>query len=157
MRLAAALLCALALAGCTQGGGLDLLARDAPAPEPYYKEHRASVSGEHEREYAFEVQEGASVVNVTLALYARGNGLPLPDAAPARLDLELRDASGRVLQRAALDAQRPVASLAPEGALPAGAYVARVTGVGASQTLEGDAYGAAYALTIEVLYGEAPF
>lgn len=142
---------ALLLAGCTAKEPLAPLRGETPAPDPYYKEHRAIISGQHDEEYPVPVEAGAREVNVTLALDARTQGLPVPEAAPARVRLEILDGAGARLGEATLDADQPTASLVLE--LAAGDYVARVSGVGASQAVQGEDYGAGYLLSVEVLYG----
>ena len=151
MRAFAVLLVAALFAGCTQGAGLErLTGGDAPR-EPFYEEHRAVVAGEHDRSYAFAVEEGSALVNVTLVLDLRTNGLALPERAPAQLRLELLDAADVVLDAVMLDAEHPSASLVAAPSAP-GELRARVTGFGVSQAVDGSDYGAAYLLSIEVAY-----
>lgn len=143
-------LATLALAGCASPDGIGF-ARDATLPDPYYKEIHELLAGEHHEVYELPVVEGAKSLNVTATLDTRTNGLPLPDAAPARLRVSLLAPDGSELAFAELDPQRPSANLTIEAPGP-GEHLLRVDGFGASQPVEGEAYGASYALAIEVLY-----
>lgn len=151
MRAYVLLVLALVSAGCTSGEGLGALTGRDAARDPLYEEHRAAVSGQHDQEYPFAVEPGATVANVTLRLENWKHGLPLPGQAPAQLTLALLDASGAALDSVVLDGDHPVASLLATMPAP-GTYLARVSGFGVSQELEGDEYGAGYALSVEVLY-----
>jgi hypothetical protein len=149
----ALLLVPLLLAGCTGSDALGF-AEGEPGPrEPYYKEHRGLVAGEHAARYELPVEAGAEMANVTVLLDARTNGLPLPDAAPASLQVALLAPDGARVREAELDAQNPRAVLALEGP-PAGLYVVEVRGLGAAPEVDGRTYGAAYVVGAEVLYAE---
>lgn len=155
MRWAAPLLAAvMALsAGCASAPeGLAPLKRSDGVPEPYYWEYRSTVAPRHERAYEVEIGPRATLLNATLALEQRTNGLPLPDASPAQLTLALLSPSGEVLRSTQLDAQRPIASILLDEFPERGAYTLRVRGAGASGELEGSDYGASYVLTVEVLH-----
>lgn len=151
MRALALLLVVALGAGCTGEGIARLTGQEEPR-EPYYKEHRAAISGQHDASYEFPVEAGTSLVNVTLALDLRTQGIALPERAPAQLRLELLDAADVLLDAVTLDAEHPTASLVAEAPSTAGTYRARVTGFGVSQAIEGDDYGAGYLLSVEVAY-----
>jgi len=145
------MLAPLLLAGCVGGDGLGLAGGSDATREPYYKEHREVVSGEHARAFEVPVDAAGSLVNVSIVLAARTNGLPLPDASFARLDVTLLDPAGEAVERAVLDARTPSASLVADGLAP-GDYLVEVKGVGAAPEADGRTYGASYVLTIEVAY-----
>lgn len=141
-------------AGCTSvPEALAPLRDDAgAAPEPYYWEYRATVAPQHERAYEVEVGPRAALLNATLSLESRTNGLPLPGAAPAQLTLALLSPSGEVVRSAQLDPQRTSASILVDEFPERGAYTLRVHGGGASGDIEGSDYGASYILSVEVLH-----
>ena len=149
MRLVALLACAL-LAGCASPEG-GVFARDDALPEPYYKEHSELLAGEHHMVYEVPVEAGAKILDVVATLDARTHGLPLPDAAPARLRVALLAPDGAELAFAELDPQNARGNLTV--VMPdAGIHLVRVDGFGASQPVEGEAYGASYTLVSEVAY-----
>lgn len=155
MRWSALLVAALTAltAGCASvPEGLSPLDGNEAPPEPYYWEYRSTVAPQHERTYAVNVGPRAALLNATLALESRTNGLPLPDAAPAQLTLALLAPSGTVVRSTQLDMQRPSASILVEEFAERGAYTLRVHGGGASGDIEGSDYGSAYVLTVEVLH-----
>lgn len=151
--LVLALLAVTALPGCASDEGAFSFARDASPLEPYYRESREVLSGEHAKVFDVPVEALARLVNVTVELDARRNGLPMPDATLARLDVRLVDPAGAILREARLDPRTPAASLVAED-VPPGLYRVEVEGFGASQDFEGQTYGAAYVLAVEVVYPE---
>jgi len=148
--LALALALAIFLAGCASSDGIGF-ARDDVAPDPYYKEQRELLAGEHHKVFEVPVLDGARILDVVAALEARSNGLPLPDAAPARLRVALLAPDGAELGFLELDAQRATGNLTVVTPA-AGIYLVRVDGFGASQPVEGEEYGASYRLVSEVVY-----
>jgi len=141
----------LLLAGCaSEGGGFGFQRADAP-PDPFYKEHRAVVSGPHEKLFDVPVDARAALVNVTVALDARTSGLAAGAVSPAQLELRLLDPAGAPLAHARVDAREPQARLVVEDVAP-GLHRVEVKGLGAAQDLDGKTYGASYLLTIEILY-----
>jgi len=124
---------------------------EAP-PEPYFAEHRETVSGAHAKRFDVPVQAQANVVNVTVALDARTHGLPLPEVAPAQLSVRLLGPDGAAVREATLDMRAPEASLVAEALAP-GLYKLEVKGNGFSQDLDGRTYGAGYVVTIDIAYG----
>lgn len=153
MRLLVLILVAAVSAGCTQGEGLGPLAGADEPREPHFEEHRAALSPDHDVDYPFAVDAGASLVNVTLLLETWRHGLPLPGESPAQVRIALVDAAGTLVEEAVLDGTQRTASLVASAPSAAGTYHAQVRGFGLSQPIEGDEYGAAYRLTIEVAYG----
>lgn len=151
MRLALALGLALALPGCATSGELGL-SRDPLPLDPYYKEHRAPLAGEHHEVYAVPVEEGARELNVTATLRTRDHGLPLPGVVPASLRVEVLAPDGELLGEETIDARDESASLVLTELRGAGTYLVRVDGVGASQPVDGQEYGTEYVLVTEVLY-----
>lgn len=147
---ALALLAVLALAGCASPEGIGF-ARDAAIPDPYYKEHRELLAGEHHRVYEVPVIEGARELRLQATLDARTNGLPVPDAAPASLRVALLAPDGTELAVAELDPRNPQGNMTVTAPSP-GVHLVRVDGFGASQPIEGEEYGAAYDLVAEVIY-----
>lgn len=142
---------ALLAAGCTSSeGGLGFGAGTLP-PEPYYKDYRELLAGEHHKDFPLPVEQQARAAIVTVVLQTRDQGLPLPGASPATLTVRILAPDGAILEEAQLDAQRTNASLALDDLAP-GRYLARVDGFGVSQDLDGQAYGAEYLLTAEILY-----
>ena len=150
MRLLIVLAASL-LAGCAAPEGLGFSGGSDEAREPYFAQHREVVDGEHERRFAFPVEDGAALVNVTIVMDPRTNGLPLPEAAPARLDVAVLSPSGEALNGAILDAQRRSATFAVPAPV-AGAHTVAIQGFGAAPEVDGERYGASYVLTIEVVY-----
>lgn len=151
MRAFALVVVLAAAAGCAAPEPLGSLTGADDARLPYYKEHRAVVDGEHAEAYPFLVEEGARLVNVTLALDARTNGLPLPETPLEWLDVKLVAPDGVILREARLDANAPTATLVVEQPA-AGEHRAQITGFGASERIDGEDYGSAYVLAVEVLY-----
>jgi hypothetical protein len=149
--LVLALALAVALPGCASEGGLGFQ-RDQLPPDPYYKEYRELLAGEHHKDFAIPVDQQAAQVLVEVALTNRDQGLPLPQA-PASLQVRLLAPDGTVLDEAQLDATRSEATLVVEDLAP-GRYLARVDGIGASQDLDGRPYGAEYLLTVEIVYAQ---
>lgn len=143
----------LLLAGCASPEGIGFSGDADAARDPYYKEHREVVSGAHNKTFDVPVEAGATLTNVTIALDARTNGLPLPDSAVAQLDVVLLSAAGEALHGATIDGQHPRASLLVAD-LPPGLYHVEVKGFGAAPELDDRTYGAGYVLTIEVVYAE---
>lgn len=155
MRRLAWILAPLLVAGCASSEGVGFAGRNALPPDPYYKEYRELIAGEHHETFRVPVEEGARLVNVTVTLESRTNGLPFPAATPASLRIALLAPDGATeISNATLDAQSPAASLVVEDLPGAGTYTVRVDGFGAAQPVEGETYGAAYILTTEVLYDE---
>lgn len=152
MRALIVVVFAALLGGCTAEEGAFAFQRGEVALDPYFKEYREVVAGSHSKLFEVPVEAQASVVNVTVQLDARTNGLPVPDATPARLRVQLVDPSGATLREAELDARTPAASLVLEDA-PPGLYQVRIDGFGASQDLEGETYGSGYVVMVEVAYG----
>lgn len=161
MRLVAALLAALLLAGCSAGPMERLAPAEGPR-EPHYEEHQGLVAPRHDQAYPFEVGADATLVNATLRLVPRSSGIVppapgVPDAAttaaPAQLTVALLDASGVVVASAAVDPAAPFATLLVEELSAPGAWTVRVSGTGASGSVDRQEYGASYILSIEVLYG----
>lgn len=150
MRLAALLL-PLLLTGCLGADGLGFASGGDAPREPYYKEHREIVSGEHARSFELPIEATPNRLNATLLLQTRTNGLPLPDAMVAQLRVTLLDPAGEALGTAAVDGRRPQASLVVEDLAP-GSHAVLVEGVGAAPELDGRTYGAGYILTLEVEY-----
>lgn len=153
MRIAlVAVWAAILTAGCASqdGGGLGF-AREGATPDPYYKEYHELLAGEHHKVFELPVEGGARLLDVGATLEARTNGLPIPDAAPARLRIALLSPAGAELAIAELDPQTTTRNLTVVTPEP-GVYLLRVDGFGASQPVEGEAYGASYALVAEVLY-----
>ena len=161
MRGTAVLLVALTalLAGCANVKVEGLQRSDAPR-EPYYAEHRDMVAPQHNKTYEVPVLDGATLVNATLHLTPRNTGIPVaaptlpPGAAPApaKLTLEVLDAAGRAGAAAVADPSTPNVTLPVHEITVPGAWTLRVTGGGASGSVDGQDYGAAYLLTVEVLY-----
>lgn len=151
VRLAVAILLPMVLAGCATQDGLGF-AQDARPPDPYYKEHRALLAGEHHEVYEVPVNEGARELNVSATLRTRDNGLPSPGVAPASLRVQIIAPDGAPLAERTIDAREGSASLVLTELPGAGAYLVRVDGVGASQPIDGEEYGAEYLLVAEVLY-----
>lgn len=149
-RVALAVLLAGALAGCAAPETLQI-GRGPAAPDPFYREHRAQVQGEHDERYPLDVDPGATLLNITLLLDARTNGLPLPDTPLARLTLDLHDPSGTLVQSIDVVPDRPTAILRHADPMP-GTYDVRIRGIGFSQALDGKDYGAAYLLALEIQY-----
>lgn len=152
VRLASALLVALLFAGCTSPEGGLGFARDAPAQEPYYKEYRQMLAGEHHKDFPLPLNAFATNVTASFVLTTRDQGLALPGSAPAALTVSLLAPDGTVLDTARLDAKTVRANLTATDLVPGG-YLVRVDGFGASQDLDGRTYGAEYILTIEARYG----
>lgn len=152
MRRALALvLVSLALAGCaSEEGAFGFQGATGPM-EPYFREYREVIAGQHAKRFDVPVDAPATLVNVTILLDARTNGLALPEVAPARLDVRLLDPAGALIGEAQLDARRPQAELLA-GPLEPGLYAVMVEGFGASQDLEGDDYGAGYVVSVEIVY-----
>lgn len=150
VELVLALALALALPGCASEGPLGFQ-RDETAPEPYYKEHRELLAGEHHKDFPVPVDAATQHVSIRAELDTRDQGLPLPGTVPASLRLALLAPNGTAIAEATLDAGHPNATLEAEDLAP-GRYLARVDGFGASQPVEGEAYGASYTLVAEVLY-----
>lgn len=150
---AALVLVPLLLAGCAAPEGLGFAGGDDAPRDPYYKEHREVVSGAHNKTFDVPVDVRAALANVTIALDARTNGLPLPESAVAQLDVVLLSPGGEPLGGTAIDMQHRSASLLVEDLAP-GTYHVRVSGFGAAPELDGRTYGAGYLLTIEVVYAE---
>lgn len=154
MRLALALAFALSLtAGCAEEGGGFRFSRANEPLEPYFQEYHEVVAGEHLKRFDVPVDAPARLVNVTVQLDSRTNGLPVPGTPAAQLTARLLDPAGAVVREATLDTRTPVASLVAENAEP-GLYALEVEGFGAAQDLDGETYGAGYVATIEVLYTE---
>lgn len=151
MRVLVLLVVASAFAGCTAGEGLGLGGGAEDGRDPYYKEWRSFVDGSHMKLYEIPVEAGATVLNVTVLLDPRTNGLPLPDLVLARLDLSLSDPAGAPVVEGEVDVQRRVASLVVQDPVP-GTYIAQVSGLGTSEEIDGARYGDAYTLTAEVTY-----
>lgn len=153
----------LVLAGCAEVSIEGLQRADEPR-EPHYEEHRGLVAPQHNETFALEVPSDATLVNATLHLVPRGSGAVPPAApgvpgdasptlAPAQLLLEILDPAGRPLAAATVDPTSPdVTLLVKEIALP-GKWLVRLSGSGASGTVEGADYGASYLLTMEILFG----
>lgn len=162
MRLAFGLVAALLFAGCSNVSieGLD----DAEEPrEPHYEEHQGLVAPQHDQSYPVQVDAGATLVNATLHLVPRASGLvppgqpvlpggPVPAPAPAQLTLAVLDAEGHAVAGATVDPSSPDVTLLVKEIAPPGAWTVRVSGTGASGSVDGEDYGASYLLTIEVLY-----
>lgn len=154
VRALALLVVPLLLAGCTElperlgsfGGASDSV------PLPYYQEYQEEVLPQHERAYPVPVSERAERLNASLALTMRDSGAGLPGSPPAAVAMELLDPTGAVVARAEANPQRPTASIVFEDFASSGTYTLRVTGVGASQTVDGVRYGAAYSLAVEVVH-----
>lgn len=146
-----ALALALALAGCTAAEPLGGLSGDDAPREPYYKDYREVVAPHTERTKLFPVEEGALRGNVTLQLAQRDNGLPLPEASPARVTFSVLDPSGSVVDTRTVDATAPVATILLTE-LRAGDWSVALTGTGASGMLEDASFAAEYVLSVEVLY-----
>lgn len=151
MRLVVALFAALLLAGCTAPQELRFQ-RGEEAPEPYYKEYREPLAGEHHKTFIVPVAEGARHLQLGVALESRREGLPLPGVAPASLRVVLVGPDGIVVDEGRLEFGGEPLVLDVPGPL-AGAHEVRVDGFGASQDVEGGSYGAGYRLTAEVVYG----
>lgn len=151
MRALATLVLLALAAGCTGEDGSFAFQRDEVAREPYFKEYREVVSGSHSRLFEVPVDSPANLVNVTVVLDARSNGLPVPEAAPTRLTVRLLDPAGATLREAQLDARQSAASLVLENAAP-GLYRVQVDGFGASQDLDGETYGSGYEVRVDVGY-----
>lgn len=149
--LAPALALALVTAGCTAAEPLGLSDGDTPR-EPYYKDYRETVAPHTERAKLFPVEEGALLANVSMVLTQRDSGLPLPEAAPARVHFEVIDPAGRVLGADAVDARDPFATIVLSGPTP-GDWTVRLTGTGATGVFEDASYAAEYVLSVEVVYG----
>lgn len=143
----------LLLAGCTGPEGAFSFSRSGDPLAPYFQEYHEVVAGEHAKSFDVPVDAQARRVNVTLQLDSRTNGLPVPGAPPAQLDARLVAPDGTIVREARLDARAPEAALAVEDVAP-GMYRLDVEGFGASQELDGQAYGAGYVVTIEVAYAE---
>lgn len=139
------------LAGCTGEDGAFAFQRGEAALDPYFMEYREIVAGSHTKLFDVPVDAAANLVNVTIQLDGRTNGLPIPDAAPAQLRAQLLSPAGVVLREAALDVRAPVANLLLQDAEP-GLYHVQVDGFGASQDLDGHTYGSGYVVTIDVGY-----
>lgn len=153
MRPAALVLLALAtgLAGCAAPESLGFAAGEPAPREPFVREERVLVDGEHARDFDVPVEPGARLVNVSIALEPRTNGLPLPEASPARLHVALLGPDGGAIHGAILDARRTNATLLVE-APAAGPHAVAVRGWGFAPEVDGDPYGARYRLVVEVLY-----
>lgn len=145
-----ALFLTVLLAGCASPPGLGF-ARDAVEPDPYYKEYRELLAGEHHNVYEIPVLEGALQLDLSATLEARSNGLSLVETSPARLRVALIGPDGATIAIMELDPQRTQGNMTVPEPVP-GAYLLRVDGFGASQPVEGEAYGAGYRLVAEVLY-----
>lgn len=147
----ALLLLPMLVAGCASPDSLGF-ARDTLPADPFYKEYRALLAGEHHEVYPIPVADGARVLTVGAILSTRDNGLPLPDTAPASLRVALLAPDGTELGARELDPRHGDATLTVTELRGAGEYLVRVDGVGASQPVDGEDYGAEYRLTTEVLY-----
>lgn len=157
---ATALASALLLAGCSSVTVEGLQRADEPR-EPYYEEHRGLVAPQHNETYPLEVPADAALVNATLRLLPRDGGIvpaapgvpdAQPTAAPAQLLLEVLDPAGRAVAAGTVDPAEPLLTLLVKEIPVPGAWSVRVTGTGASGTVEGTDYGASYRLTIEILF-----
>ncbi|HUR68629.1 MAG TPA: hypothetical protein VM370_05225 [Candidatus Thermoplasmatota archaeon] len=140
----------LLMAGCSSPSGMPF-ARDPLPAEPYYKEYRELVAGEHHKDFEIPVDRDARALSVNVTLQSNDHGLPLPGAVPAQLKVAILAPDGSVLDEAALDPRTASAQLAAAGLAP-GRYLARVDGFGASEPIDGKEYGAAYVLVVEVQY-----
>jgi hypothetical protein len=161
MRLLLGLVPALLAAGCANVSVEGL--NDAEVPrEPHYEEHRGLVAPQHNESYGVEVDAGATLVNATLRLVPRASGVVppqpgLPGAppttpAPAQLTLAVLDAAGRAVAGATVDPAAPDVTLLVKEVTVPGPWTVRVSGTGASGSVDGEEYGASYLLSIEVLY-----
>lgn len=151
MRALVAVVLAVFAAGCAGEEGSFAFQRGDAALEPYFMEYHEIVSGSHSKVFDVPVDAPASLVNVTIVLDTRSNGLPVPDAAPARLTVRLVDPAGATVGEAELDAQESAANLVLEDAAP-GLYRLQVDGFGASQDVDGATYGSGYVVTVDVGY-----
>lgn len=151
LAIALALASALAGAGCTAS---DPLARSrglAGASEPYYKEYTGAVEPNMDRSFELAVEEGASLVNVTLALTTRSGGVASAAPTPAQLEVQLVAPDGSAAKKASVTAERPAAVLLLDAPAP-GAYKVRLSGSGLSGALQGSQYGATYVLILQTEY-----
>ena len=151
MRVALLILVPLLAAGCMSSPGGLGFAGDRGVQEPFYKEYREILAGEHHKDFVIPVEAGANVVNVSVSLRSRAEGIPLPNTVPAQLHVTLLAPDGSALDEASLDARAPDANLTAND-VPPGQYLARVDGLGASQPVDGQEYGASYVLATEVTY-----
>ena len=150
-RVLLALVLPALLAGCTGEDGAFGFQRADAVLEPYFHEYREIVAGSHAKLFDVPVDATPNVVNVTILLDPRTNGLPVPDASPAQLTVRLLDPSGAPVREATLDTRTPAASLVAEDLAP-GLYKVEVEGIGVSQDLDGQTYGSGYVVTIDILY-----
>lgn len=160
MRLLAALSASLLLAGCS-GVSVEGLDDAESRREPHYEEHRGLVAPQHDERFEVQVEAGATLVNATLHLVPRASGLvagapavpgPSPAPAPAQLTLHVLDAAGRAVAGATVDPSSPDVTLLVKEVTAPGLWTVRLSGAGASGSVDGQDYGASYLLSIEVVY-----
>lgn len=151
-RILLALVAPAILAGCTDpdGGGFGFQRGEAGL-EPYFQEYREIVAGPHAKLFDVPVDASLNLVNVTVQLDSRTNGLPVPEASPAQLEVRLLDPAGVAVREAVLDTRTPTVSLVAEDLAP-GLYKVEIEGVGFSQDLDGQTYGSGYVVTVDVAY-----
>lgn len=140
------------MAGCQASPTLQRWSGDAPAPDPIVVLEREDVGPTHDRSFLVEVGDRARELNVSVDLLTRSPALAL-SPPPARLEVEVRAPSGALVRNATLDPSSPRFTFATEDLAERGEYLVRVHGQGVSQTLQGQGYGAAYVLAIEVEHG----
>ena len=136
------------LAGCAASPTLDRLRGAEPPLDPYYKEWHEEVNGTHEKRFTFPVTERSSEINVTVHLTPRASAL---DAAPARLTVQVLLPSGAPIANKTLDPTNRDFHLDTRDLVETGDYVIAIAGEGVSGGLQGQNYGAAYIVIVEVL------